>query len=58
MNKSKRSSWVGTTVMITVEGRTALAADALAAAAKTRNGPRRKQLCERAMNHLRATVQS
>jgi hypothetical protein len=53
MNKSQLST-SATTVMITAEGRLALAADALAKAAKMSGGLRRKQLCERAMNHLRA----
>ncbi len=57
MNNSKVSS-AGTIVMLTVEGRIALAADALAAAEKTRNEKRRKSLCEQAMNHLRSVIQA
>ena len=44
--------------MLTVEGRIALAADALAAAGKARSERQRKSLCEQAMNHLRSVTQS
>jgi hypothetical protein len=55
MNNS--TVYSGTVVMLTVEGRLALAADALAAAEKARNEPQRKRLCLNAMNHLRAIVE-
>ena len=45
-----------TTVAITVEGRIALAADALASAEKTPNQERRRGLCEQAIHHLRLVV--
>ncbi len=58
MNNSKISTYSGTTVMLTVEGRLALAVDALAAAQKTRKAERRKGLCEQAMMYLYQVVQS
>jgi hypothetical protein len=58
MNNSKLSTYAATTVMLTVEGRIALAADALAAAGKTRNEQRKKTLCEQAMSYLRSVVQA
>ena len=57
METSKGSIYRRAVVMLTVEGRIALAADALVAAAKTRNGKRRKTLCEQAVNHLRLVLQ-
>jgi|GEM_PF-5053024 hypothetical protein len=57
MNNSKVSTFSGTTVMLTVEGRLALAADALAAAQKTRKTERRKSLCEQAMMYLQPVIQ-
>lgn len=41
-------------MMLTVKGRLALAADALAAAEKARTDQLRKRLCEQVMNHLRS----
>ena len=58
MSKNNSSTYAGITVMLTVEGRIALAADALAAAGKARSEKRRKSLCEQAMNHLRSVTQS
>jgi hypothetical protein len=58
MNKNDSSTYAGITVMLTVEGRIALAADALAAAGKARTEKQRKILCEQAMNHLRSATQS
>jgi len=57
MRKNDISSYSGTTIMLTVEGRLALAADALAAAEKARTKQGRKRLCEKAMNHLRSAAQ-
>ena len=56
MNKNKLSTYVAT-VMLTDKGRIALAADALAAAGKTRDEERRKALCGQAMSYLRTVVQ-
>lgn len=47
-----------TTVAITSHGRIALAAAAVAGAAKTPNGAQRSQLCQLAMKHLRVAAQS
>ena len=49
----------GTIVMLTVEGRLALVADALATAHNTRNEDEehRKRLCEKVMGYLRPVVQ-
>ena len=58
MSKNDISTYAGITVMVTVEGRLALAADALAAAGKARSEKLRKSLCEQAMNHLRSATQS
>ena len=57
MSKNDISTYSGTTIMLTVEGRLALAADALAAAEKARSKQGRKRLCEKAMNHLRSAAQ-
>jgi hypothetical protein len=57
MNNSKVSTYFGTTVMLTVEGRLAFAVDALSAAQKTRNEERRKRLLEQAMVYLRPVAQ-
>jgi hypothetical protein len=57
MSKNDVSTYAGTTIMLTFEGRLALAADALAAAVKTRSKQGRKRLCEKAMNHLRSAPQ-
>ena len=46
------------TVMLTVEGRLALAFDALEAACKARSQKRRKNLCQNAINHLLSVIQS
>jgi hypothetical protein len=56
MNNSKLSTHAATTVVLTVEGRIALAADALASAEKTRNEQQKKALCEQAMSYLRSVV--
>jgi len=56
MNQSQVSARAATTVMLTDEGRIALAVDALTAAAKARNEQRRKVLCEQAMHYLRPVV--
>lgn len=56
MDNSQPSTYAGTTIMLTDQGRIALAADALSAAGKSRNEKRRKALCEQTMNHLRAIV--
>jgi hypothetical protein len=59
MNNSKLSTYSATTtVTLTVEGRIALAADSLAAAGKTCNDQRRKNLCEQAIKYLRPVVQA
>ena len=58
MNNNKLSTHAATTVMLTDAGRIALAADALAAAGRTRNEQRRKALCEQAMSYLRSVVQA
>ncbi len=58
MNNNELSTYAATRVMLTVEGRIALAADALAAAGKTRNEQRKKALCELAMRYLRSVVQA
>ena len=47
-----------TSIMVTVEGRIALAANALSAAAKTRNVQRRNVLCEKAVKYLQSIVQA
>lgn len=57
MTKNQLSTYAGTTVMLTDEGRIALAADALMAAGKSRNEKRRKALCDQAMSYLRTIVQ-
>jgi len=57
MDNSKLSTYAATTVMLTDQGRIALAADALIAAGKSRNEKRRKALCEQAMSYLRSIVQ-
>jgi hypothetical protein len=57
MKKNPVSTYAETTVMLTVEGRIALATDALASAEKARTKQRRKLLCEKALNHLRCLVQ-
>jgi hypothetical protein len=44
-------------VMLTVEGRIALAADTLAAADKTRSEEQQKRLCEKVMRYLSPVVQ-
>ena len=56
MDNSQLSTYAGTTVMLTDQGRMALAADALIAAGKSRNEKRRKALCEQAMNHLQTIL--
>ena len=56
MSKNDVSTYAGTTIMLTVEGWLALAADALAAAEKARSKQGRKRLCEKAMNHLRSAA--
>jgi hypothetical protein len=58
MDDKKLSIHAKTTVMLTLEGRIALAADALAAAGKTGNEQRKKALCEQAMTYLRPVVQA
>ena len=58
MDKNNISTYAGLTIMLTVEGWLALAADALAAAQKARSEERRKSLCKQAMNHLRSVIQS
>jgi hypothetical protein len=57
MNNSDVSTHFTATVMLTDEGRLALAADALAAVQKTRKEGRRKALCEQAIKYLRPVVQ-
>jgi hypothetical protein len=57
MDKSDLSTDSGITVVLTVEGRLALAVDALAAAQKTRRKERRKCLCEQAVMYLRPVIQ-
>jgi hypothetical protein len=57
MQETNVSNYAGTIGMLTVQGRLALAADALVAAAETGNEQRRKRLSERAMNYLRSVVQ-
>jgi hypothetical protein len=57
ITKNDVSPYAGITVMLTVEGRLALAAYALAAADKTRSAKQRKRLCGQALNHLQAIVQ-
>ena len=57
MSKNDVSTYAGTTIMLTVEGRLALAADALAAAEKARTKQSRQRLCEKALNHLRSVAQ-
>ena len=57
MSHSNLSTYSETTVMLTIEGRLALAADALAAAQKTDKEGRQKRLCEQAMRYLRPVVQ-
>jgi len=57
MNNRKVSPYSGTTVMLTAEGRLALAIDALAAARKCPTEARRKRLLERAIIYLRPVVQ-
>src|ERR1035437_438776 len=56
MNNRDISTYSGTTVMLTVEGRLALAVDALAAAQKTRKEDRGKRRCDRAMVYLRPVI--
>jgi hypothetical protein len=56
MNHSKLSFGAATTVMLTDEGRIALAVDALATARKARGEQLRKALCEQAMSYLRPVV--
>lgn len=58
MNNSKLSTYAATTVTLTVEGRIALAADALTTAGKMRNEQGKKTLCEQAMSYLRPVVQA
>ena len=57
MKKNPVSTYAETTVILTVEGRIALATDALASAVKARTKQRRKLLCERALNLLHCVVQ-
>ena len=56
MKKRTTSTHAATAVMITMEGRIALAADALAAAAKPPNTARKQGLCQCALHHLRAAL--
>jgi hypothetical protein len=53
MNNTNRSPYSKTAIVLTHEGRLALAADALAAAQKTRNETRRQRLCEQTVAYLR-----
>jgi hypothetical protein len=57
VNNSETLTYSGTTVMLTIEGRLALAVDALAAAQKTRKEEQRKSLWRQAMMYLRPFVQ-
>ena len=54
MGKKNSSIYAGITVTLTVEGRLALASEALAAARSTCNKKRRRNLCDQAMNQLRS----
>lgn len=58
MTKNTASNPCRAILTLTVEGRLALVAYALAAAEKTRSKQRRKRLCEEAMSHLRSVVQA
>jgi hypothetical protein len=57
MDNGQLSACGATTVMLTDQGRIALAADVLITAGKSCNEKRRRALCEQAMTYLRTIVQ-
>lgn len=58
MPKKNRCAYGGMSITLTIEGRLALAADAVAAARMARSEKRLKRICEEAVNHLRSIIQS